>query len=178
MRVVNRPLAFILATALLACSVVIIAEVIGFAVHHSPLLVHWTTWYDWARVTRWDAFVVRVWSTVLMVIGLVLVTLELKPRRATRLPLGDAGQATDTAVTRRGLARMLRAEAAGVDGITRATVRVRRRRARVTAASAARSRAAASALTEPVTQALGARLDGLDMRHAPRLSVRVVPRSR
>ena len=178
MRVANRPLAFILAAALLACSVVIIAEVIGFAVHHSPLLVHWTTWHDWARSTRWDAFVVRVWATVLMVVGLVLVGLEVKPRRVTRLPLRAAGQATDATVTRRGLARMLRTEATGVDGITGATVRVRRRRARVTAASGARGRAAASALTEPVTQALGARLDGLDMRHAPRLTVRVVPRSR
>jgi Family of unknown function (DUF6286) len=178
MRVANRPLAFILAAALLACSVVIIAEVIGFAVHHSPLLVHWTTWQDWARSTRWDAFVVRVWATVLMVVGLVLVVLEFKPRRVARLPLLAVGQATDATVTRRGLARMLRNEATGVDGITGATVRVRRRRARVTAASGARGRAAAGALTEPVTQALGARLDGLGLRHAPRLTVRVVPRSR
>jgi Family of unknown function (DUF6286) len=178
MRVANRPLAFILAAALLACSVVIIAEVIGFAVHHSPLLVHWTTWQDWARSTRWDAFVVRVWATVLMVVGLVLVVLEFKPRRVARLPLLAVGQATDATVTRRGLARMLRNEATGVDGITGATVRVRRRRARVTAASGARGRAAAGALTEPVTQALGARLDGLGLRRAPRLTVRVVPRSR
>jgi Family of unknown function (DUF6286) len=178
MRVANRPLAFILAAALLAGSVVIIAEVIGFAVHHSPLLVHWTTWQGWARSTRWDAFVVRVWATVLMVVGLVLVVLEFKPSRVTRLPLRASGQATDATVTRRGLARMLRSEATGVDGITGATVQVRRRRARVTAASGARGRAAASALTEPVTQALGARLDALDLRHAPRLTVRVVPRSR
>lgn len=178
MRVANRPLAFILAAALLACSVVIIAEVIGFAVHHSPLLVHWTTWQGWAQSTRWDAFVVRVWATVLMVVGLVLVVLEFKPRRVARLPLLAVGQATDATVTRRGLARMLRNEATGVDGITGATVRVRRRRARVTAASGARGRAAAGALTEPVTQALGARLDGLGLRHAPRLTVRVVPRSR
>jgi hypothetical protein len=175
MRVANRPLAFILAAALLACSVVIIAEVIGFAVHHSPLLVHWTTWYGWARSTRWDAFAVRFWATILMVIGLVLVGLQVKPRRVTRLPLRAAGQATDATVTRRGLARMLREEATRVDGITGATVQVRRRRARVTAASRARGQAAASAMTGPVTQALGARLDGLGMRHAPRLTVRVVP---
>ena len=178
MRVANRPLAFILAAALLACSVVIIAEVIGFAVHRSPLLVHWTTWQDWARSTPWDAFVVRVWATVLMLVGLVLVVLEFKPRRVTRLPLLAVGQATDATVSRRGLARILRTEATGVDGITGATVRVRRRRARVTAASGARGRAAAGALTEPVTQALGTRLDGLGLRHVPRLTVRVVPRSR
>jgi hypothetical protein len=175
MRVANRPLAFILAAALLACSVVIIGEVIGSAVHHSPLLVHWTTWSGWARSTRWDAFAVRFWAAVLMIIGLVLVALEVKPRRVTRLPLAGIGQATGATVSRRGLARMLREEATGVDGITGATVQVRRRRARVTAASRARGQAAASAMTEPLTQALGARLDGLGMRHAPRLTVRVVP---
>jgi hypothetical protein len=178
MRVANRPLAFILAAALLAVSVMVIAEVIGFAAHHSPLLVHWTTWYGWARKTRWDYFVVRVWSAVLIATGLLLVTLEVRPRRVTRLPLGSADRATDTSVTRRGLARILRSEATTVDGITGATVRVRRRSARVTAVSGARGHAAASALNGPVTQALGARLDSLDMRNAPRLTVRVVPRSR
>ena len=178
MRVANRPLAFILAAALLAVSVVVIAEVIGFAAHHSPLLVHWTTWSDWAGKTHWDNFVIRVWAAVLIAVGLVLVGLEVKPPRVTRLPLGSADRATDTSVTRRGLARMLRTETTKVDGITSATVRVRRRSARVTAASGARGAAAASALTEPVTQALGAHLDSLDMRHAPRLRVRVVPRSR
>jgi hypothetical protein len=178
MRVANRPLAFILAAALLAGSVVIIAEVIGFAVHHSPLLVHWTTWSAWAGKTRWDAFVIRVWAVVLMVIGLALLAFELKRGRVTRMPLRETDPATDSAVTRRGLARMLRAEAAGVDGINRATVRVRRHRARVTAASGARGRVAASAMAGPVTQALGARLENLDMKHAPRLSVRVIPRGR
>ena len=175
MRVVNRPLAFILAAALLACSVVIICEVIGSAVHHSPLLVHWITWSAWARSTRWDAFAVRFWAAAAMIIGLVLVGLEVKPRRVTRLPLEGAGQATVATVSRRGLARMLREEATGVDGITGATVQVRRRRARVTAAARARGQAAASAMTEPLTQALDARLDGLGMRHVPRLTVRVVP---
>jgi hypothetical protein len=73
---------------------------------------------------------------------------------------------------------MLRMAATGVDGISSATVKVRRGRARITAASAARGRPAAAALTEPVTQALRTRLDGLGLRHPPRLKVTVVPRSR
>ena len=47
MRLVNRPLALVLAAALVAASIVIIVEVIGFAAHRSPLLVHWSTWYHW-----------------------------------------------------------------------------------------------------------------------------------
>jgi hypothetical protein len=178
MRLVNRPLAFILAAALIAVCVVIIAEVIGFVAHRSPLLVHWTTWYHWGLKTRWDVLAVRVWSAILIVAGALILALELKPRRVTRLPLRSGDDATDAAVTRRGLAGMLRATATGVDGISGASVKVRRRRANVTAASAARGRTAAAALTEPVTQALRSRLDSLDLRHPLRLKVRVVPRSR
>jgi len=178
MRLVNRPLAFILAAAVIAASVVVIAEVIGLAAHRSPLLVHWTTWYHWARKTRWDTLVVRVWSAILIAVGALVLVLELKPRRVTRLPLQSGDDATDAAVTRRGLAGILRAAATSVDGISKATVKVRRRRARVTAASAARGRPAATALTEPVTQALHSQLDSLDLRHPPRLKVRVVPGGR
>ena len=178
MRVANRPLAFILAAALLAVCVVVIAEVIGSAAGHSPLLVPWATWSRWAGKTRWDQFVVRVWAAILIVIGLILLVLEFRVPRVTRVPLDGDSQATDTAVTRRGLARMLRTEAAKVDGISTASTRVGRRRARVTAVSGARGQAAASAMTDPVTQALQGRLDNLGLRHPPRLTVRVIPRSR
>jgi hypothetical protein len=178
MRVANRPLAFILAAALLAGCVVLIAEVIGVAVHHSPLLVHWSTWYRWARKTRWDATVIRVWSAVLIVVGAVLLALELKPPRVTRLSMRSGDSATDAAVTPRGLAGLIRATATGVDGIASATVKVRRGRAKVTATSAARGRPAADALTEPVTKEVRARLDSLELRHPPRLRVHIVPRGR
>ena len=89
-----------------------------------------------------------------------------------------ADEATDTALTRRGLAQALRAAATGIDGITGAAVTVRRRRARVAARSAARGRAAADALKQPVTQALRSRLDDLDLYRPPRLKVRVTSRSR
>ena len=98
MRLVNRPLAFILAAALIAVCVVIIAEVIGFAAHRSPLLVHWTTWYHWGLKTRWDALVVRVWSAILIIVGALILALELKPRRVIRLPLRSGDDATDAAL--------------------------------------------------------------------------------
>ena len=178
MRLLNRPLAFILAAALAAASIIVIIEVTAFHVNSGPLLLHWTTWYHWAAKTHWDQLVVQVWSAILIVAGALILALELKPPRVTRLPLRSAHDATDAAVTRRGLAGTLRAAATGVDGISSAAVRVRRRRARVTAVSAARGRAAADALKEPVTQALRGRLDDLGLRHPPRLTVRVTARSR
>ena len=118
------------------------------------------------------------WSAILIVIGAVILAVELKPRRVTRLPLRSGNDATDAAVTRRGLAGTLRAAATGVDGVSAAAVTVRRRRARVSATAAARGRAATEALRQPVTQVLQDRLDGLDLRQPPRLKVRVYSRSR
>ena len=178
MRVINRPLAFVLAAALAVASVILIIEVIAFAVHASPVLVHWPTWDSWARKTRWDALVIKVWSVILIVFGALVLAFELKPRRVTRLRLRSDDKATDSAITRKGLAGALRAAATDLDGISAAAVTVRRRRARVAAKSAARGSAAAAALKEPVAQAARRRLDDLQMRHPPRLKVRVSPRSR
>ena len=61
MRLLNRPLAFILAAALAVASIIVIIEVVAFHVNASPLVLHWTTWDRWARKTHWDALVVQVW---------------------------------------------------------------------------------------------------------------------
>src|ERR1700689_5205744 len=109
MRLLNRPLAFVLAAALAVASIIVIIEVVAVHLNSGPLLLHWTTWYRWASRTRWDALVVEVWSAVLIVIGLLVLALQLKPRRVTRLSLRSLHDATDAALTRRGLAGMLRA---------------------------------------------------------------------
>jgi Family of unknown function (DUF6286) len=178
MRLVNRPLAFILAAALAVASIFVIIEVIAFAAKHGPVALPWTTWYRWAGRTRWDQLVIQLWSGILIVIGLAILAVELKPPRVTRLPLRSSHDATDAALTRRGLAGALRTAATGIDGISAAAVTVRRRRASVVATAAARGRDAADALRQPVTQALQDELDSLDLRHPPGLTVRVNPRSR
>ena len=178
MRLLNRPLALILAVALAGASVILIIEVIAAAIHASPVIVHWPAWYHWAGKTRWNALVIRVWSAILIVVGVLILAIELKPRRVTRLRLRTADDATDAALTRSGLARTLRAAATGIDGITGAAVTVRRRRARVAARSAARGRTATDALKQPVSQAVRGRLDALDLYRTPRLKVRVTPGNR
>ncbi len=178
MRLINRPLALILAAALLAASIIAIVEVAAHALHAGPVIVHWTTWHQWASKTRWNALVVTVWSVILIIAGAIVLIPQLKPRRVTRLRLRSDDKATDAAMTRKGLAGALRAAALDVDGIRKAAIRVGRRRARITATTGARGRAAADALKKPVTAAARARLDDLQLRHPPRLQVRVTPRSR
>ena len=178
MRLINRPLALVLAAVLLAASVILIAEVITFAVHAGTVVVHWPAWYQWAVRTRWNDLVIKVWSVILIIVGALLLGFELKPRRVSRLGLCSAEETTNAAMTRSGLAGALRAAALDIDGISSAAVTIRRRRARVAATSAARGRPAALALKEPVAESVRRRLDDLQMRHPPRLKVRVISRSR
>lgn len=178
MRIVNRPLAFLLALGLLAASVILIVEVIAHALNANPVVVDWRIWQDWAERTHWNRAVIKVWSIILIVVGLAVLLLELKPRRVRRLGVQSDNKATDAAMTRRGLAGALSSAAADVDGVRNASVAVSRRRARVTATSAAHDKTAATALSAPVTAAVQQRLDTLELKHRPKLTVHVTNRGR
>jgi hypothetical protein len=178
MRLVNRPLAVLLAAFLAVAGVLLIIEVIAVAVNATPAVIHWTTWHHWANKTRWNARVVRFWSIVLIIAGLVLLALELKPSRVNRSRMASEGDATDAAMTRRGLAGALRAAATEVDGIRRADVKVKRRRALIAATAAAKDRDTAQALVGPVRESVDSRLQTLDLAHPPRVRIRVSPRSK
>ena len=86
MRVLNRPLAFILAVALIAGCVIVIAEVIGHATGKQPAAGALDHLVSVGTRTRWDAGVVRVWSAVLIVIGLLILAVELKPAPCQAAP--------------------------------------------------------------------------------------------
>ena len=132
----EHALALILAAALAAASIILIVEVVAHAVHASPVIVHWPTWYKWAGRTHWNALVVTIWSIILIIAWRLVLAPQLKPRRVTRLQLRSDDKATDAAMTRGGLAGALRAAALDIDGISKAAIKVRRRRARVTATAA------------------------------------------
>lgn len=173
MRIVNRPLALLVALALLALCVVTIIEVILAALHHAPAVVAWPTWDRWARTTAWDRVVVTTWSIVVGVVGLALLLAELAPPRTKRLRLVSDDPATDAAITRRGLADAALAAALDVDGVSDARVKARARRLRLRAIAAAHETEAAQALAEPVSAAVAARLDALGLAHRPRVAVQV-----
>jgi hypothetical protein len=177
MRIINRPLAFVLALVLLAVSVILIVDVIAYALGNAPLIAHWPSWYAWAERTRWKAGVIRFWSVVLIIVGAVLLGLQSKPSRVSRLGVTSEDDATDAAITRRGLSETVRDAATGIDGIASAGVKVTRGKVTVNATAAAHDRTVAAALSDPVTTAVQTSLDRLLLRRAPRVAVRVTPRS-
>ena len=177
MRLLNRPLAFLLAAFLLVASVLLVIEVIGYAVTAKPVLVHWSTWYRWGAKTEWKAGVIRFWAVVFMVVGLVLLYLELKPRTASRIRIGSDDDHVDAAITRRGLTALATNAATGVDGVRGATVAATARKITVDATAAARDRSSASDLKDAISDAVRNSLTDLGLAKTPKVSARVTPRS-
>jgi Family of unknown function (DUF6286) len=175
-RLVNRLLAALLALAIVVVGVLVVIEVIADRLNDRPAIVHWQHAYEWAHRTEWQSGSVRVTFIVAAVLGLILLLLELKPRRPSRMRI-DSDQ-TDAAYTRRGVAASVHAAVTDVDGISRAAVRVRRHRIRVAATTAGVAPYTADALREPATQAAQARLEELQLKPVPSLAVRVTTRSR
>ena len=181
MRLANRVLAALLSLAVACAGVLLIIEVIAARTGQQPVIVNWRAAYNWAARTAWIASSIRVAAGILIAAGLVLAIAELKPARISRLAAdpSKAGAADiDTAYTRRGVAAAIRSAVTDVDGIRDASVKVTRRKVTIGATAAAQDKAAARTLHEPVTTAARQRLTALSLRHAPPLSVHIVPGSR
>lgn len=178
MRLVNRLLALIVSLALIAGAVVVVVDVIAVLTGHRPTAVDWLAAYRWAGHATWDSRQVRLICLLLALVGLVLLGVELKPRRPARLTTHSDNPATDAAYTRRGVTQTVRAAVTDVDGVDDAAVTVRRRRVRVRAKAVAREPAPAAALRDSVAQAARSRLDDLQLRRPPKLAVRVSARAR
>lgn len=176
MRVLERILSLLLAAAVVVGSVVLALEVIWAALGKEPLLVQWQSTYATGGSNAWDSAAVRVTAVVLLVIGVLLLLAELKPRRAPRLRMAGSDPTFDAAITRRSLRSALLNAAKQVDGISGAKAKVSKRKADVTATSRLGSAETAQALTGELESALRARLDGLQLAKTPRLRARVTPK--
>ena len=176
MRLLNRPLAFLLAAALGFAAVMVVVEVIALAVGAKPMLFIWTTWSKNSHTTLWNSNTVLIVSIVLIVVGALLVLLELKPARSKRVKLNSENAATDAAMTRKGLAGAARGAAEKVDGISKAGAVTQGRKVTITARAAASDKSAADALQQPVTNAVTTNLNSLGLTRTPRVRVKVSPK--
>jgi hypothetical protein len=171
MRLINRLLAALLSLVLIVGGVLVVVEVVAERLGRGPAIVDWPRLYDWAKRTSWQQGSVRVASIVLVLLGLLLLAAELKRSKPTRLAVRSSE--TDAAYTRRGVAATIRSAVSDVDGITSATVSVSRRKIEVEATTAGLQPFTAAGLQEPAMAAARQRLDALELRDPPALSVRV-----
>lgn len=173
MKLLNRLLALVVGLAVIAVAVVLATEVVADRVGHRPVVVNWPATYQWAHRTTWNAGAVRFICVLLCLSGLALLVAQLTPRRPARLTVDSADPATDAAYTRRGVAQAIRSAVTEVDGVHRAAVAVGRRRIRVATKAVAREPSVALSMRDTITQAAQGRLDALELRHPPRLAVRI-----
>jgi hypothetical protein len=175
-RIANRLLAFVAALALAAAGLITVVEVIGERGFKSgPVIVNWHRWLHWGQHNTWQALSVEITCGAVALVGLVLVLMQLRPRRPSRIPL-HAADHTSVALTRGGLATTVRSVVLDVEGIERAKVKVRRRGIAIKAGSAAATATEAKAYTAPVHEAVSEQLEPLNLQHRQRVNVRVRPR--
>ncbi|WP_018502086.1 DUF6286 domain-containing protein [Parafrankia discariae] len=168
MRAGNRILAAFVAAVLAAAGVIALVEIIVAAGGHGPALVDWPAWSarlgDWS----WSSGAVRLVGVCAVLAGAGVlfgcVRLGVRPRLRTRTTTPGAA----VFVSRRALARALRQSVLTVDGITAASVRVRRRRAVVRARL--RPRTSTGAVLEARAR-LARRVESFDLLRPPRLTV-------
>lgn len=176
MRVVERFLSLLLALAIVVGAVLLALEVGWAALGKPPLLIAWRTAYSSGGRNAWDSTPARVLAVVLLVVGLLLLIAELKPRRAPRLEMTSIDPYTDTAITRRSLRATLLNGARQVDGVSDAKAKVSKRKVNVIAVSRLGSADTAKGLTGELEAAVRGRLDALQLAAAPTLRARVAPR--
>ncbi len=176
MTVVNRVLALALSLAVAALAIVVAVEVVSVALDKQPVLFDWRPTYDRGLRSVWTDTPVRAICIGLIVLGVVLLVLQLVPRRPSRLALQTEVPGLEVGVTRHGLASTAESAAESVDGIGESTARVKKRRVVVRARSRAIDTASARQLEDGVKAAIAVRLDRLQLARQPRIKVSVAPR--
>jgi hypothetical protein len=176
MRIFNRLLALLVALAVAGTSLIVIVEVIAARSHSAPLLINWHAILRWGQRNTWRATSVELACGISTGVGLLLLVPQLLRRRPTRLSV-EAGDDTDAALTRKGVAVTMRGAVAEVDGVIRARVKVGRHRIRVNAIAAGTESASASALEPNVEEAARKQLAALRLRPSPRLHVAISRRT-
>ncbi len=176
MRILNRLLAFIVALALAAASAIVILEVIAARSKAAPLVIDWPSILNWGRHNTWKATSVELTCAIVTAAGLLLLIPQLLPRRLTRLAL-HTDDATDAALSRKGLAVTVRGAVDEVEGVVGARVKVKRHRVKVDAFAAAVQPETADQLEPQVEAAASEQLNALRLVHPHRLRISVSNRS-
>lgn len=125
MRLINRVASLLLALALLAGGLLAAVEAVLVGFDRAPLLIDRQGWYERVTTTRFSDTGFLVVAIVVGLVGLLVLVLQLRRWRPTRLSVPAA---KGWHVQRRSAERLLAGVAGGASGISTARVRLRERR--------------------------------------------------
>jgi hypothetical protein len=173
MRAFNRILAVLLAVAIAVAGVLTVIEVIAAATDNDPVIVKWHGLVGDLASNEWKTAGPRVAAIILILVGLLLLLFALRRGKPATVALTTDAPAVDMTTTRRSLQRSLATTATTVDGITDASVKVKRRKIVV------KARAASGVTKEDgrarLSDEMQGRLDRLSLADSKRLKVKVIP---
>jgi hypothetical protein len=171
LHLVNRLLAVLLGLAVVAAAALLCVEVVRWFTGSDPWIVPWSEWASWAREASAEDRGVMLASAAAVLLGLLLLLFELKPRRPDALGTEPLLDGVKTVTTRRGVRSAATTGARSVGGVLSADAEVRRRTVKVTARTRARGEAAQ--LRERVRGAVQSRLDDLQLTRRPTVRVQI-----
>jgi MFS family permease len=168
MRWLNRVLAAIFGLALAIAGGAVVWGAVAAVLEPSSRRIPHEGWIASQDGYRWNSPEVLWMGAGLAAVGLLLVALQLLPRRPSALgaALGENGVRVE--VDRTGLERALTREAAGVEGVTGARTRSRRRKVRTKVDV---PRGGDRATTEAVEGVLRSGLERFRVKPSPRVAV-------
>lgn len=171
LHLLNRLLAAVVASGVIAAAVVTTIEVVRWALGMTSLLVPWRDWGRTLSTLTADDGRLLVVSGVACVAGLLLLLFEVKRRRPDALPTRPLVQDVPTVATRRGVASAATTAARSISGVTDARAGVRR--GAVSVGVTTRARGQGAALAPEVRAAVQHSLDDLELVRRLRIKVDV-----
>ena len=134
--ITNRVLSALLALLLLVGGLLVAVEIVLAQLGRPPLLIPWSAWASWLGEQTWDTFTVRLVLFGLVVVGLVLLILALRPGKPRRLALPTTGSNLRVSIARRALQQNLADTATRASGVASASAKAGRRTVTITATTA------------------------------------------
>lgn len=174
-RVVNRVLAILFALALLLGALLALVEIVLMTLGRPAWLVPHEEWSRWLRSHTWDTPVVDAALAVLVLVGIVLVVVALRPGAPATLQLPSATPGVEMRASRRSVEKSLATAASRTTGVTGATASAGRRSVQVRVTTRTRSQ---SDLQEEVAAVVEQRLASLGLADQLRTQVRVAEEAR
>jgi hypothetical protein len=170
-----RLLSALLAVLLVVGGLLVAVEIVLAQLGRRALLIPWLTWAGWLGGQTWAGSAVRLILIGLVVVGLVLLVLALRPGKPRSLALPASDRNVHVSIGRRALQQTLTDAAVRASGVASASAKAGRRTVTVTATTA---NADTTEVRHTALAAVEQRLDQLGLSGRLRPRVRIEESSR